>query len=431
MISIKKIANYVAPPFESYVNTFLSHQFTVALSQDDFSEVTPLVSVGDSVKEGQVIARDIDSNCNIHSPVPGIIKDFVESPLPNGKNGKCILIQMEGEFSYLGKIQKKLKWNFLTAEQLIRCIAEKGIINTFSKPVPLAKQLRDKYEGRNIILRLYDYDPTCYTDTYISKKYLSQILEGISILASVFSPGAIYCLYDKALLLKDVGKDVNTIYSQNLLNFIPVNTTQYPCGGLGEIRQLIKKNMKRQIPYPITKNDLLLDCVTMLSIYEAVVLDEPLMSRFITVSGDALKESKIMKTKIGTPIYKLIEECGGLVETPGKIIINGTICGNAISDMHVPITKYVKSVTFLSEKVFADRRIFPCIHCGNCYRICPVNIKPNLIYEAYMKNPEISSYISEMASICTDCRLCNMNCPSRLPLYQAVEQVKRIGETKK
>ena len=138
-----------------------------------------------------------------------------------------------------------------------------------------------------------------------------------------------------------------------------------------------------------------------------------------------------MKTKIGTPIYKLIEECGGFVENPGKIVINGTICGNAISDMSVPITKYVKSVTFLSEKVFTDRRIFPCIHCGNCYRICPVNIKPNLIYEAYMKNPTITPYIKEMATICTDCRLCNMNCPSRLPLYQTVEQVKRIGELEK
>ena len=135
MISIKKIANYVAPPFESYVNTFLSNQFTVALSQDDFTDVNPLVSVGDSVKEGQVIARDIDSNCNIHSPVPGIIKDFVESPLPNGKNGRCIIIQMEGEFSYLGKEQKKLKWNFFFAVQLIRCIAEKGIINTLKNEI--------------------------------------------------------------------------------------------------------------------------------------------------------------------------------------------------------------------------------------------------------------------------------------------------------
>jgi len=56
---------------------------------------------------------------------------------------------------------------------------------------------------------------------------------------------------------------------------------------------------------------------TLKAIYDAITYRKPLYERVVTVTG-AVKEPKNLLVKIGTPISKLIDFCGGTLGIPKK-----------------------------------------------------------------------------------------------------------------
>ena len=49
----------------------------------------------------------------------------------------------------------------------------------------------------------------------------------------------------------------------------------------------------------------------------------PLMNRIVTLTGDCIKEPRNYNVRIGTNYAELVEESGGVIKTPGKIVSGG------------------------------------------------------------------------------------------------------------
>ncbi len=111
MISTKKLTASSAA-FSSCTNAYVPHEVLVALWQDEYTKTEPLVYAGEHVEEGQIIARDSRSLCQIHSPVPGKVEKFSVISLPNGKTGPCLTIKTEGSFSFFGAAKKEAAVGF-------------------------------------------------------------------------------------------------------------------------------------------------------------------------------------------------------------------------------------------------------------------------------------------------------------------------------
>ena len=62
------------------------------------------------------------------------------------------------------------------------------------------------------------------------------------------------------------------------------------------------------------------NCDTVCSIYDAVVLGRPLLSRVVTVSGDGVVSPGNFECKIGTNVNVILEAAGGLKEGAEKVI---------------------------------------------------------------------------------------------------------------
>lgn len=433
MISTKKITGISPITFDSYTNAYVPHEVHVALWQDESTKTEPLVYVGEHVEEGQVIARDSRNMCQIHSPVPGTVEKFAVETLPNGRTGPCLTIKTEGSFSFLGHLPKKQTWDFLFPDQLIRNIGEKGVINTFYKPKPLALELVQQKlrEGpRSIFLRLFDLDPSNFTDSFIAKNFMPQILESMAILARIVEPAAVFCLYDKSSNMQEDASAMNTLFNTMPLHFIPVDVSKYPCGGTFDILQLVRHSSKTQEFSSVSRKDLFIDSTTALAVYESIVLDTPVMTRYVSVSGEAMVENKIFKVRVGTPIKNLLAECGGFCAQPSKILINGRISGAAIGNFDTPVTKYTKSITVLPKKLFDFFPNSPCVRCGNCRKTCMEGLQPDKLYAKYMKRINLTQEETKMTLLCNECRLCNMVCPSRLPLFQTINEIKKIAEAR-
>mgnify|MGYP003301491270 CR=1 FL=1 len=131
--------------------------------------------------------------------------------------------------------------------------------------------------------------------------------------------------------------------------------------------------MKKNCSFSVTRNDLFIDSYTLYDVYNCIIYDKPVISRYIHFSGNCLKASCFLNVRYGITIREMISQLGGFVKIPATVIINGRIVGNAVNSLDVPITKYVKSIAFLSKDKATDKQIYSCINCGSCAGQCPVS----------------------------------------------------------
>ena len=66
----------------------------------------------------------------------------------------------------------------------------------------------------------------------------------------------------------------------------------------------------------------------------------------------------------------------------------------------------------------------PCIRCGECAVVCPVQLRPQRLIEQ-LRDWHLQAAEREGALDCTECGRCDAVCPSRIPLLQRYREAKR------
>lgn len=406
-------------------NAFLPKTVTIPLVQEKNVICKPCVNIGDIVTEGQVIATS--NTAEIHSSIPGTISDIISIHCPNGKIEKAIVIKTQGSFSFLGKKINDESWENLTPSSIQRKLKDKGIINTFSTvhTVSLKKQINNiiKKENKSLIVRLFDEDNTRISDSLMTKFYFSKVYEGAEILAKAISADGILFVCTKDEHSKEYIND-----EKHNIIFMNVKSKNYTAGFKKIIISNFDKTIKKNCNFSISKDDLFIDSYTLIDIYNAVHFDQPVVSRSIHFSGNCIPVSTFLNVRLGFTLNDIVQQLGGFKKTPAEIIINGKRCGNAIKNLNVPITKYVKTIEFISKVNIYDDQVYSCVKCGNCRAKCPVGIAPDILYEYVSKNAEISKSFRETASLCINCGICNSVCQARLPLSQVILMIKNTLE---
>lgn len=410
--------------YKQAVDGFIPRSVVVPLNQDSDKDCDCLVKEGDSVEEGQLLASYSDEkgfSQLVYSPIPGIIEKVFLNPTPNGKVVQSVKIVLKGCFKYVGKKLKERNLEILTPNSLIRDISEKGILNTFvtSDPVLLANEMEEvkTHKTRIIIVRLFDDDPSRMVDSILTNLYQKKIIEGIKIAIKAIDA-------DGVVLVTD-----NNVEQASMFNpfeiptlFIKVKSKEYPSTFKRNVCNEVKKHSKN-IPFTkITKYDLYTDSSTMLELYNSVKFNIPVISRYVHVTGNCLPASGIIKTPIGTSFKDLAEQCGGFIAKPAAVIVNGMISGFSAGAFNATVTKYVKSVSFITNFQCPDQRQSVCIRCGNCRNACPNGLSPDIIYRHIIGGQIAAPEYVASTTFCMECGICNSVCPSRLPLSQRIKE---------
>jgi len=169
---------------------------------------------------------------------------------------------------------------------------------------------------------------------------------------------------------------------------------------------------------------------TIFAIYEAVTFGKPLIERVVTVSGGALKNPANLKTRIGTPIGDLIEDCGGFIETPAKIVVGGPMMGFTASDLDTPVTKGTSGILALTKKETRARADTQCLNCGRCIEACPMGLTPTLLYKQ-IDHGLFAEALESGLMDCKECGCCGFVCPAHLHLVQAMKLGKYMAKKRK
>ncbi len=408
---------------------FLPKVVNIPLSQESDSCYKCIVKPGDKVKEGDVIAQtEIEKGwtSSLHSSVPGTVISTEPCFSPNGRQEFAVKIKFGGALSYLGKKHVEKAADSFSQNDIVTTLIKNGVINTFKTAVPenLGVQianLNKNNDSSNLVVRLFDEDPYRITDSLVSKFNFDEIVKGARIIAKAINAKGIVFAIDQKSEEKAVfeNPDYKDIYA------LEMKIQRYPCGTPREIvSAFIRGPLSKICNFKLSKKDLFTDSSTVYEVYKAIALGIPSVDKLVHFSGNCLNASCVLDVKLGTSIRDIVPQIGGFIKEPADIIINGMLCGTSVKSLDIPITKYVKSVEFLSKKNKNDEQIYSCINCGNCRFACPVKLSPDILYNHTVNFKLLKENFSASSLACIECGLCNTVCPARLPLCQTIKVLK-------
>lgn len=454
------------------VNAFFEKKVFIPLAQEENFSPICLVKKGDVVREGDVIAEnknfsDTSLHTKLHASFPGTVEEVSSAFSPDGKKSDCVSIRLHGSFSYSKKKQIAVSFDTFQSELLPAKIATLGILNTFETlhPRSLANDIAfaKKSAHRILFVRLFDDDPDRLTDSLLFEIFPKKIQNGANILAqALYADAIIFAIDEKKLREKKLSKqnsidknfrdknsnnkksneknsvkqnfvqensiDKNAIETKFTFSvphiFLPVNIEKYPNGFKEELLALSKKKLRDEPFSFVNDKSLFVDSTTLVAVSNAIEKNEPCIESYVYVSGDCIPTSALLKVRLGTTMKHLAEQCGGLKKDVGMIVVNGSLLGTLSRSLEAGITKYVKSVIFLSKKHVALQCLDTCNDCKKCRDACPRNLSPDILWREATSGKNYESEFAKSSKLCSACALCNFVCPSRLPLCQSVQILK-------
>jgi electron transport complex protein RnfC len=141
----------------------------------------------------------------------------------------------------------------------------------------------------------------------------------------------------------------------------------------------------------------------------------PLVTKRMTVDGDAVTTPKNVICPVGTMISDIIDFCGGYKAEPKKILMGGPMMGRAIFSDELPVVKSTNAILAFHGPQFLVKEETACINCGRCHEACPFNLIPTALADAYERNDAQALFDLDVNQ-CMNCGSCSYVCPAHRPL---------------
>lgn len=385
------------------------------------NDLKKLVSIGDYVKKGQVIARGVISP-TLHSPISGEVEKILEETDNRGKLKELILIKNDFNESMDEELAIK-PVDELTIDDFLELIKEKGIVGMGGGAYPTYLKLKKANENKvkTLVVNACECEPYLTCDERLMQEKAKEIIEGINILIKMLDLKSVIIAVEdnkkeSILELKKAVKVSKVIEVRELKR-------KYP---LGEERILIEALFHKEISkeeFPINKGYLIQNIGTIFAIYQATFLGKALIDRIVTISGNGIKEAKNLKMKIGTPVEEIKRYLEMKIDTQ-KIVIGGPMTGKTIYDENTVIWKNTGALLFLNKEEINVKKTEPCINCGICVDKCPMGLMP-LKFEQFYFVEEFKEALEYNVFDCIECGVCTYVCPSNRPLLESIFLIKK------
>lgn len=378
---------------------------------------TLLVSTGQRVLKGQPLTSSDNSMAvPVHAPTSGIIAAIGEhtSAHPSALPELAITLSPDG----LDEWRVQYPLNLATTDKLslLERIQESGIAGMGGAGFPAHLKAGLTQPVDYLIINAVECEPYISADDALMQEGAITIVKGIDILAKLLNPKAVLIGIEDDKPIASAA--LKAACSQREHYYIRDVPTKYPSGGE---KQLIQLLTAKEVPAgrrPIDIGIVMLNIGTAFAIAQAVLDDQPLLSRVVTVTGETLRQPQNVLALIGTPVIDLLNFCGYQRQTAEKVIMGGPMMGFTLPDLTVPIIKTTNCILAPSvAELPADGNETDCIRCSACADVCPASLLPQqLLWYSKAKDPaKLDEY---NLFDCIECGACAYVCPSEIPLVQ-------------
>lgn len=402
------------------------------LSQHIGAPAVPIVAKGDKVLTGQKIAEAGGFvSAPIYATVSGTVKAIEPRRVVAGNMAMSIVVENDGEYAEV-EYQPVKPLEEQTREETIELIKEAGIVGMGGAGFPTHVKLSPKEPEKidYVIVNCAECEPYLTSDYRRMIEEPEKLIQGLKVSLKLFEKAnGILAVEDNKPdcieLLKKLVKDEPRIHVKAL-------KTKYP---QGSERQLIYAVTGRAINSSMLPADA--GCVvnnvdTVVAIYNAVILGRPLMHRIVTVTGNAIADPRNFLVRIGTNYHELVEEAGGFIKEPAKIVSGGPMMGTALFDLDVPTTKASSALLCMLKDEVSFWQPSACINCGRCVEVCPGRVLPSKLAD-FAEHGDEENFLKYNGMECCECGCCSFVCPAKRHLTQSIKSMRKIqlGKRKK
>ena len=159
-----------------------------------------------------------------------------------------------------------------------------------------------------------------------------------------------------------------------------------------------------------------LDLEYLLAIVDALEGKSSLTHKCLTISGTDIDEAITVRFPMGSSLGHILASQGLDVARYKRPVVGGPMKGVAQFSDRTPIT-YFNGIHLIAGEVAPFDSLAPCINCGRCARICPVNIQVHLV-NRMVEFGQLESARSLNPEACHECGLCAYVCPAERPIVQ-------------
>ena len=394
-------------------------QLVLPITQHVGDPAQPIVGIGERVLKGQLIAAvDGTLGAPVHASSSGTVVAIEPWPVSrrNGDNAPCIVIECDGKDEAIETTETAADFTRLTPEELLSKIVHGGIVGLGGAVFPTAQKLMQARtcEIDHLLLNGVECESYISCDDMLMRERAGEIISGAQILMHALQIDVCFISVesDKPDAIRALGEILGRIGDERIvLKQVP---TIYPSGGEDQLVQLVTN---REVPsggLPSDVGCLVQNVGTAAAIHDWIIDGQPLISRVTTVTGDGVQEPINVRARIGTTVSTVIELAGGYTNRADQLIIGGPMTGRSVTTDRVPLVKSTNCVLVASEAPSPGPEL-PCIRCGDCASVCPVQLLPQQLFWYACADDEVKLREFGLTD-CIECGCCDLVCPSHIPL---------------
>lgn len=379
----------------------------------------PLVKVGDTVKVGQKIGdTDAPFSVPVHSGVSGKVTAVSDYRNAMGTVCKAVEIETDGEQT----ISDDVKQPVITDKaSFIKAVRESGSCGLGGAGFPTHIKLNPKTPIDTLVINAAECEPYITADYREMLECPDDIIGGINLIK-------------KQLGIKNAKLAIEANKPEAIKNFtemaknddtIDIITlpSSYPQGAEKVIIYNSTGRIVKEGELPSDEGVIVINVSTVAFIYRYMQTGMPLVTRRLTIDGNAVGEPKNVRAIIGTSFRELLDFCKTDIDSIKKLIGGGPMMGMSIPDMNMPVVK--TSNALLAIKTYDERKTSNCIRCGRCVRVCPMGLMPAEIDKAY-KIKNIAELKELKVMLCMNCGSCTYVCPANRKLAETNQLAKSL-----
>lgn len=382
----------------------------------------PVVEVGDYVRVGQLIAREEGRNS---SPVHASISGTVTAIEPYD-NTVAIRIKGDGKMEVDPSVKPHDPKDL---DEFLQLVRDSGIVGLGGAAFPLWAKLDAVRKGpiKTVLVNGAECEPFITSDHRMMLENSDLIAEGVELLKKFLGSEEFIIGIEKNK--PDAIEKLTKVFADDPAVTVKPLKSVYPQGA----KQVLLYNATGKVVGEgqrlASLGVIIINVSSLAKMALFIRTGMPLVDKYVTVDGSAVKSPKNFIIPIGTPTSYVIEQAGGFSCKPGKVIFGGPMMGRCISSLDRPVIKATNAIVALNQKDSRALEPTTCIHCGRCANVCPIGLNPT-VYAKAMENEDEDERFALLdkskVQLCIECGCCSYVCPARRPLVDTNKNAKRF-----
>jgi len=390
----------------------LPDRVTILMSQNMGAECSPLVAIGEKVTVGQKIGdSSAFMSAPVHSSVSGTVVAIKEHLLANGGTCQALVIEADGKQTVSAEVVPPV---INDKESLVAAVRQSGACGLGGAGFPTHIKLNFDEKTTPIdtlIINGAECEPYITADYRELMENPADVIGGARMLMNFLKiPKTKICIESNKPAAIEKLKKMTTSIPE--IEIVPL-PSKYPQGAEKVIIYSATGRIVKEGELPSAQGVIVMNVSTTAFIFRYSKTGMPLVSKRLTVDGDAVKKPCSVEVPIGTPISEVLSFAKA--QDYEKILAGGPMMGLCIYDTSAPIVKTNNAILAFKKAKLPSPTA--CIRCGRCIKACPLDLMPEALEKAFDRR-DLAALKELKVQLCMNCGCCTYVCPAKRPLAE-------------